>query len=152
MRKAPYTLIDGEFRTYRSEDPEVQQLQSRMPAALFEISAHLLDRWQDAGLPLRPTAHGFALQAPVGEHLQSIAWIYGPDARHVDPRVEVGLDLLRRRGVPDNDLLTLRDRLEFYRDSDEVAGLVSIVITSSMSAEDADRLIGALIQFAHSLS
>ena len=144
--------MNDEFRTYRSDDPEMQQLQSRMPAALFEISAHLLDRWQDAGLPLRPTAHGFALQAPFGEHLQSIAWVYGPDARHVEPRVEVAVDLLRRRGIPDNDLLALRDRLEFYRDSDEVAGLVSIVITSSMSAEDADRLIGALIQFAHSLS
>ncbi len=110
-----------------------------MPAALFDVSEHLLGRWQDAGLPLRPTANGFALQAPLGEQLQSMAWVYGPDARHVEPRVEVAIDLLSRRGVPAADLEALRDRLESYREGEAAAGLVSVPITPAMSIEDAER-------------
>ncbi len=144
--------MDKDFRIYSADDPEVQALQRRMPAALFAIGEHLLGRWQDAGLPLHPTANGFALQAPLGEQLRSIAWLYGTDARHMEPRVEVAVDLLSRRGVPAAHLDALRDRLEPYRDGDEEAGLVSVPITSAMSIEDAERLIGALVQFAHALS
>ena len=144
--------METEFRTYRSGDGEVRAFQRLMPDALFRVCEHLLGRWQDAGLPLRPTARGFALQAPLGERLQSIAWVYAPDARHREPRLEVALDLLRRRGVPDLDIEALRERLDVYGEAEGAAGLATVAITSSMSTDDAERLAGALVQFAHSLS
>lgn len=144
--------MEAEFRIYRSDDDEVRALQRRMPSELFPVCEHLLGRWQDAGLPLRPTARGFALQAPLEERLQSIAWIYAPDPRHQEPRLEVALDLLRRRGVPAEDLEALRERLDHYVDLESAAGLATVMITSSLSTEDAERLAGALVQFARSLS
>ena len=144
--------MEAEFRIYRSDDDEVRAFQRRMPSELFPICEHLLGRWQDGGLPLRPTARGFSLQAPLNERLQSIAWVYAPDARHREPRLEVALDLLRRRGVPAEDLEALRERLDHYVDAESAAGLATVTITSSLSTEDAERLAGALVQFARSLS
>ena len=66
--------------------------------------------------------------------------------------MEVALDLLRRRGVPAEDLEALRERLDVYGEAEGAAGLVAIAITDSMSTEDAERLAAALVQFAHSLS
>ncbi len=145
-------LVEGEFRTYRADDVEVRALRRRMTSALFQVCEHLLGRWQDAGLPLRPTARGFALQAPLGERLQSIAWVYAPDARHPEPRLEVAIDLLARRGVPAQDLEALRERLDAYGDEEGAAGLATVSITTSLSTTDAERLAGALVQFARSLS
>ena len=145
-------LVEGEFRTYRSDDDEVRAFQRLMPSGLFRVCEHLLGRWQDAGLPLRPTARGFALQAPLAERLHSIAWVYAPDPRHREPRLEVALDLLRRRGVPAEDVEALRERLDQYVDGEAAAGLATVAITTSMSADDAERLASALVQFAHSLS
>ena len=144
--------MEGEFRTYRADDVEVRALRRRMTSALFQVCEHLLGRWQDAGLPLRPTARGFALQAPLGERLQSIAWVYAPDARHPAPRLEVAIDLLARRGVPAQDLEALRERLDTYGDEEGAAGLATVSITTSLSTTDAERLAGALVQFARSLS
>ena len=144
--------MEGEYRTYRSDDVEVRALRRGMPSELFHVCEHLLGRWQDAGLPLRPTARGFALQAPLGERLHSLAWVYAPDARHPEPRLEVAIDLLRRRGVPAQDLEALRERLDAYGDDEGAAGLATVTITASLSTEDAERLAGALVQFAHSLS
>ncbi len=144
-------MEDG-IRTYRSDDDEVRAFQRLTPSELFPVCEHLLGRWQDAGLPLRPTARGFALQAPLGERLQSIAWVYAPDARHREPRLEVALDLLRRRGVPVHDIEALRERLDVYGEAEGAAGLATVAITASMSTDDAERLAGALVQFAHSLS
>jgi len=144
--------VEAEFRVYRGDDDEVRALRRRIPSELFPTCEHLLGRWQDAGLPLRPTARGFALQAPLEERLQSIAWVYAPDARHREPRLEVALDLLRRRGVPAEDLDTLRERLDHYADVESAAGLATVEITTSLSTEDAERLAGALVQFARSLS
>ena len=144
--------VEGEFRTYRADDVEVRALRRRMTSALFQVCEHLLGRWQDAGLPLRPTARGFALQAPLGERLQSIAWVYAPDARHPEPRLEVAIDLLARRGVPAQDLEALRERLDTYGDEEGAAGLATVSITTSLSTTDAERLAGALVQFARSLS
>ena len=144
--------MEAEFRIYRSDDDEVRALQRRMPSAPFRVCEHLLGRWQDAGFRLRPTARGFALQAPLEERPQSIAWVYAPDARHREPRLEVALDLLRRRGVPAEDLEALRERLDHYVDGEGAAGLATVMVTNSLSTEDAERLAGALVQFARSLS
>ncbi len=144
--------MEAEFRVYRSDDDEVRAFQRLTPSELFPVCEHLLGRWQDAGLPLRPTSRGFALQAPLGERLQSIAWVYAPDARHREPRLEVALDLLRRRGVPVHDIEALRERLDVYGEAEGAAGLATVAITASMSTDDAERLAGTLVQFAHSLS
>jgi len=144
--------VNQEPRTFSQNDAELQALRDSVPTAVFRTSVHVLGRWQDAGLSIRPTTNGFALQAPLGARMQSIGWMYAPDPRHSEPRVEVAIRILQRRGVPQSDLDALRDDLEAFTDGGDAMGLITIPITSTMSIEDTERLAATLVQFAHSLA
>ena len=92
-------MFEEEFRTYDIDAPEVRALQRAMPQETFALVEGLMGRWQQAGIPLRPARRGFAFQAPHGDRLTTVAWVYAPDRRHPVARLEVALDLLLRRGV-----------------------------------------------------
>ena len=104
-------VFEEEFRTYDIDAPEVRALQRAMPQETFALVEGLMGRWQQAGMPLRPARRGFALQAPHGERLTTVAWVYAPDRRHPAARIEVALDLLLRRGVDAEQIDQLRDDL-----------------------------------------
>ena len=144
----------AEFRTYGGDDPEVRALQAVMPRTQFLLCEHVLGRWQQAGLPLRPARRGFALRAPHGERLTTVAWIYGPDRRHDDPRLEVALNLVLRRGVPPDYLEALRDDLARFPTAAPRpdAPLLELPITDGLGREDMERLAGVLVQFGRSLA
>ena len=146
--------MDEDFRTFGIDDPEVRALQRSMPQELFALGEHLLGRWQQAGLPLRPLRRGFAFQTPYRDGLTTVAWLYAPDRRHKLPRVEVGFNLMRRRGVPDEYLAALRDNLTRVPGyiGDDDASLVAIPLTDELTPEDVERIAAELVQFGRSLA
>ena len=147
-------VFEEEFRTYDIDAPEVRALQRAMPQETFALVEGLMGRWQQAGIPLRPARRGFAFQAPHGDRLTTVAWVYAPDRRHPVARLEVALDLLLRRGVDAEQIDGLRDDLTRFPthgpgDSDS---LVELPLTDGLSGSDMERLAQALVQFGLSLA
>ena len=147
-------MFEEEFRTHDIDAPEVRALQRAMPQATFALVEGLMGRWQQAGMPLRPARRGFTLQAPHGDRLTSVAWVYAPDRRHPVARLEVALDLLLRRGVSPEQIDALRDDLTRFPthvpgDSDS---LVELPLTDDLGGGDMERLASALVQFGLSLA
>lgn len=147
-------MFEEEFRTYGIDDPEVRALQAAMPRELFMLCEDLLGRWQQAGMPIKPAGRGFALQAPHSDRLTTVGWLYPPDRRHAQPRIEVALGLLQRREIPPDHLEALRDdltRFPTYVPDDESA-VLELPVTDRLTREDMRRLAGALVQFGLSLA
>ncbi len=147
-------MFEDEFRVYDLDTPEVRALQRVFPAETFALVEGLLALWQQAGMPLRPAARGFALQAPHGERLTTVAWVYAPDRRHPVGRLEVALDLLRRRGVTPDHIDALRDDLTRFptHEAGEHAALVQLPLRSDLSSSDVERVAAALVRFGLSLA
>jgi hypothetical protein len=147
-------MLEEEFRTYGADDPAVRKLRGSMPNDLFALAEHVLGRWQQAGMPLRPAGRGFALQAPHGDRLTTVAWVYGPDRRRPLPRIEVAPDLLRRREIEPEHVEALRDDLTRFptHEPNENSSMIELPIKAELSLEDMDRLVRVLVQFGLSLA
>ena len=147
-------VFEEEFRTYDIDAPEVRALQRATPQETFALVEGLMGRWQQAGMPLRPARRGFALQAPHGERLTTVAWVYAPDRRHPVARIEVALDLLLRRGVDAEQIDGLRDDLTRFPTHvpGESESLVELPLTVELGGADMERLASALVQFGLSLA
>lgn len=113
-----------------------------------------MGRWQQAGMPLRPARRGFAFQAPHGERLTTVAWVYAPDRRHPVARIEVALDLLLRRGVSPEQIDGLRDDLTRFptHGPGDSESLVELPLTDDLGGSDMERLAATLAQFGLSLA
>ncbi len=147
-------VFEEEFRTYDIDAPEVRALQRAMPQETFALVEGLMGRWQQAGIPLRPARRGFAFQAPHGDRLTTVAWVYAPDRRHPVARLEVALDLLLRRGVDSEQIDGLRDDLTRFPTHvpSESESLVELPLTVELGGADMERLASALVQFGLSLA
>ncbi|MCY3747762.1 MAG: hypothetical protein OXG64_00570 [Chloroflexi bacterium] len=147
-------MFEEEFRTYDIDAPEVRALQRAMPQETFALVEGLMGRWQQAGMPLRPARRGFALQAPHGERLTTVAWVYAPDRRHPVARIEVALDLLLRRGVDAEQIDQLRDDLTRFPTHvpGDSESLVELPLSVELGGADMERLASALVQFGLSLA
>ena len=104
--------------------------------------------------PSRPARRGFAFQAPHGERLTTVAWVYAPDRRHPVARIEVALDLLLRRGVDAEQIGELRDDLTRFPTHvpGDSESLVELPLTVELGGADLERLASALVQFGLSLA
>ena len=147
-------MFEEEFQTYDIDAPQVRAMQRAMPQATFALVEGLMGRWQQAGMPLRPSRRGFAFQAPHGDRLTTVAWVYSPDRRHPVARLEVALDLLLRREVSAEQIDGLRDdltRFPTHRPGDSES-LVELPLTDDLGGSDMERLAAALVQFGLSLA
>ena len=147
-------MFEEEFRTYDIDAPEVRALQRAMPQETFALVEGLMGRWQQAGMPLRPARRGFAFQAPHGERLTTVAWVYAPDRRHPVARIEVALDLLLRRGVDAEQIDALRDDLTRFPTHvpGDSESLVELPLSVELGGADLERLASALVQFGLALA
>ncbi len=146
-------MFDGELRTYGIDDPEIEALRARMAPSVFALVEHLLGHWQQAGMPIRPAGRGFALQAPFGDRLTTIAWIYPASRRHPEARIEVALKLLERRAIPAEHIAALHDDLTRFPTfiPDESTSMVALAVREELTREDMERLARVLVHFGHSL-
>ena len=147
-------MFDKEFRMYDIDTPEVRAMQRVLPTETFALVEGLMARWQQAGMPLKPSRRGFAFQAPHGDRLTTVAWIYNPDRRHPDCRVEVALNLLTRRHISVEQIDELRDdltRFPTYQAESE-GPLLDLPITETVNGSDMERLASILVQFGLSLA
>ena len=147
-------MFEEEFRAYDIDAPEVRALQRAMPQETFALVEGLMGRWQQAGMPLRPARRGFAFQAPHGERLTTVAWVYAPDRRHPVARIEVALDLLLRRGVDAEQIDALRDDLTRFPTHvpGDSESLVELPLSVELGGADLERLASALVQFGLALA
>ncbi|MBM4435947.1 MAG: hypothetical protein FJ029_01665 [Actinobacteria bacterium] len=147
-------MFDAEFRTYGDDDPAIRGMRAQMTPGLWRLCEHLLGHWQQAGMPVRPAGRGFALDAPHGDRLTTIGWVYPPDRRHVTPRLELALDLLARREIPPEHLDALRDDVERFPTyvPRKGPGLAELPLTTALSLEDLERLVRRLVQFGLALA
>jgi len=147
-------MFDNEFLMYDIDSPEVRALQRALPTEIFALVEGLMARWQQAGMPLKPSRRGFAFQAPHGDRLTTVAWIYTPNRRYPDCRIEVALSLLARRQISVEQIEELRDNLtRFPTYHAEVEGpVLDLPVTDMVNESDMDRLASILVQFGLSLA
>ena len=53
-------MFDKEFLMYDIDSPEVRALQRVLPTESFALVEGRMARWQQAGMPLKPSRRGFA--------------------------------------------------------------------------------------------
>lgn len=147
-------MFDEEFRMYDMDTPEVRGMQRALPTETFALAEGLMARWQRAGMPLKPSRRGFAFQAPHGDRLTTIAWIYTPDRRHPECRIEVALNLLIRRHIDVEQVNELRDDLTRFPtcQAEVESHVVALPINETVNGTDMDRLASVLVKFGLSLS
>ena len=148
-------MFEKEFQTYDLDTPEVRALQHTIPASTFALVEGLMGRWQQAGMPLKPSRRGFAFQAPHGNRLTTVAWIYGPDSRNPLARLEIALGLLRRRGTQPDRIEALRDdltRFPTHVPAEDDALLVQLQFDDTVTSKDMGQLASTLVKFGLSLA
>ena len=147
-------MFDEEFRMYDLDTPEVRAMQLVLPTETFALVEGLMARWQQAGMPLKASRRGFGFQAPHDGRLTTIAWVYHPDHRHPECRIEVSLNLLMRRRIDIEQIDELRDDLTRFPtcQAEVESHVVALPINENVNGTDMDRLASVLVKFGLSLS